>query len=104
MKMRLSCYKYMTSETLFTYRQLEITVMQQDLQQTLPFMEGIGVGKGGERNVQLRSQWSFGVTCWKVFSAGKIPYGGVDPLTMVQLLESGRRLNKPSNAACSEEM
>ena len=53
MKMRLSCYKYMTSETLFTYRQLEITVMQQDLQQTLPFMEGIGVGKGGERNVQL---------------------------------------------------
>ena len=34
----------MTSETLSTYRQLEITVMQQDLQQTLPFMEGLGVG------------------------------------------------------------
>ena len=49
-------------------------------------------------------QWSFGVTCWEVFSAGKIPYGGVDPLTMIQLLESGRRLDKPSNAACSEEM
>ena len=49
-------------------------------------------------------QWSFGVTCWEVFSAGKIPYGGVDPLTMVELLESGKRLNKPSNTACSEEM
>ena len=49
-------------------------------------------------------QWSFGVTCWEVFSAGKIPYGGVDPLTMIQLLESERRLDKPSNAACSEEM
>ena len=49
-------------------------------------------------------QWSFGVTCWEVFSAGKIPYGGVDPLTMIQLLESGKRLNKPSNTACSEEM
>ena len=49
-------------------------------------------------------QWSFGVTCWEVFSAGKIPYGGVDPLTMIQLLESGRRLDKPSNTACSEEM
>ena len=53
---------------------------------------------------QKSDVWSFGVTCWEVFSAGKIPYGGVDPLTMVQLLESGKRLNKPSNTACSEEV
>ena len=49
-------------------------------------------------------QWSFGVTCWEVFTAGKIPYAGVDPLTLTQLLEKGKRLDKPSNAACSEEM
>ena len=49
-------------------------------------------------------QWSFGVTCWEVFTAGKIPYAGVDPLSLAQLLEDGRRLGKPSNAACSDEM
>jgi len=49
-------------------------------------------------------QWSFGVTCWEIFTAGKIPYGGVDPLMLAELLEGGERLHKPSNAACSEEM
>jgi len=49
-------------------------------------------------------QWSFGVTCWEVFTAGKIPYAGADPLTLTRLLEDGRRLEKPSNTACSVEM
>jgi len=53
---------------------------------------------------KLSLQWSFGVTCWEIFTAGKIPYAGVDPLTLIQLLEKGKRLDKPSNAACSEEM
>ena len=49
-------------------------------------------------------QWSFGVTCWEIFSGGKTPYPGVDPLSLVQLLENGRRLEKPLNAACSDTM
>ena len=50
------------------------------------------------------SQWSYGVLCWEVFSLGKIPYPGLDPLSVVQLLDSGGRLLSPNNAACSEEM
>ena len=49
-------------------------------------------------------QWSFGITCWEIFSGGKTPYPGVDPLSLVQLLENGRRLEKPLNAACSDTM
>ena len=32
------------------------------------------------------------------------PYPGVDPLSVVQLLENGQRLNKPANSACPDEM
>ena len=49
-------------------------------------------------------QWSYGVTVWEIFSGGKAPYPGVDPLTLMQLLESGRRMNKPANAAFSDEL
>ena len=49
-------------------------------------------------------QWSFGVTCWEVFSAGRIPYSGVDAMSMLKILESGTRLEKPDNAACAPEM
>ena len=49
-------------------------------------------------------QWSYGVTCWELFTGGKIPYPGVDPISLSSLLESGHRLDKPNNAACSEEM
>jgi len=45
-------------------------------------------------------QWSFGVTCWEVFSAGKTPYPGVNPMTLVRMLEGGERLDMPINAAC----
>ena len=59
-----------------------------------------------ELNVALHCsmQWSFGVTCWEIFSGGKTPYPGVDPLSLVQLLENGRRLDKPANSACPDEM
>ena len=49
-------------------------------------------------------QWSYGVTCWELFTGGKIPYPGVDPVSLPRLLESGHRLDKPNNAACSEKM
>ena len=47
-------------------------------------------------------QWSFGVTCWEVFSLGKTPYPGVDPFSLLRYLERGERLDKPLNVACSE--
>ena len=49
-------------------------------------------------------QWSFGVTCWEVFSLGKTPYPGVHPFSLIRHLERGERLEKPLNAACSQEM
>ena len=49
------------------------------------------------------TQWSFGVTCWEVFSGGKGPYAGMDPSALVKMLESDLRLEKPHNAACTEE-
>ena len=49
-------------------------------------------------------QWSFGVTCWEIFSGGKTPYPGADPLLLSQTLDAGQRLNKPVNAACPDEL
>ena len=49
-------------------------------------------------------QWSFGVTCWEVFSLGKNPYPGVDAFSLIRYLDGGERLDKPRNIACSEEM
>ena len=49
-------------------------------------------------------QWSFGVTCWEMFSLGKNPYPGVDPFSLIRYLERGERLDKPVLAACSQEM
>ena len=44
------------------------------------------------------------MTMWEIFSGGKTPYPGTDPVTLVQILEEGERMPKPNNAACSEEM
>ena len=41
---------------------------------------------------------------WEVFSGGKAPYPGIDPLTLIQNLENGAKLPMPNNAACTEEM
>ena len=57
-----------------------------------------------ESTVLYNTQWSYGVTMWEVFSGGKAPYPGSDPLTLVKCLEKGDRMPKPYNAACTEEM
>ena len=49
-------------------------------------------------------QWAYGVTCWEIFTGGRIPYPGVDPMTLPRLLENGLKLEKPKNTACSEEL
>ena len=49
-------------------------------------------------------QWSYGVLCWEVFSGGRIPYPGLDPSSVIELLDNGSRLTIPSNKACSDEM
>jgi serine/threonine protein kinase len=48
--------------------------------------------------------WSYGVTMWEVFSGGKSPYPGTNPVTLVQMLEEGGRLPKPYNSACSDKI
>ena len=52
----------------------------------------------------LSQQWSYGVTMWEIFSGGKAPYPGTDPLTLMQSLEQGHRMPQPYNTACTEEM
>ena len=49
-------------------------------------------------------QWSFGVTCWEVFTCGAVPYAGVPVLTLLRELTSGHRLHRPSNTVCSDDM
>ena len=49
-------------------------------------------------------QWSFGVTCWEVFSGGKTPYPGMNPMGVMDLLDNGGRLSMPKNAACTSNM
>jgi len=51
----------------------------------------------------LHIQWSFGVTCWEVFSAGEIPYPSLHPRQVLNMLEEGERMERPRNAACSED-
>ena len=53
-------------------------------------------------NIICNFQWSFGVTCWEIFSLGRQPYGGVDNYEMTKYLSEGHRLEQPT--LCSDEM
>ncbi len=48
--------------------------------------------------------YNYGVTVWEVFSSGRTPYPGVDPMSMVALLREGKRLECSQNTACSTDM
>ena len=53
--------------------------------------------------ITLCMQWSFGVTCWEVFSLGRSPYPAMGPTEVVVFLDGGSRLKTPNNMTCSEE-
>eukprot|EP00731_Ephydatia_muelleri_P033775 Em0037g39a len=40
--------------------------------------------------------WAFGVTCWEVFSLGATPYPGVENHQMLERINEGLRLQKPT--------
>ena len=44
------------------------------------------------------------MTCWEVFSGGKTPYPGIHAMDLPHQLDNGMRLEKPLNAACTDEM
>ena len=49
-----------------------------------------------------RIQWSYGVTCWEVFSLGRTPYPGIENHEILDYITGGGRLKKPY--LCSERM
>ena len=56
-----------------------------------------------KHNFRYIIQWSYGVTCWEIFSGGKVPYGGITPMSLLKMLQEGYRMEKPNNAACSQK-
>ena len=43
------------------------------------------------------------VTVWEIFTCGKVPYHGISCMALPGLLCSGEHLEKPHNAACSDD-
>ncbi|XP_065886404.1 fibroblast growth factor receptor 2-like [Dysidea avara] len=39
--------------------------------------------------------WSYGVTCWEIFSLGRVPYPGVGNNNVIVMIKAGKRLDKP---------
>jgi serine/threonine protein kinase len=46
--------------------------------------------------------WSFGVVMWEIFEYGAKPYAWLSNEEVVEKVQSGTRLGKPSN--CSDEV
>jgi serine/threonine protein kinase len=40
--------------------------------------------------------WSYGVTCWEVFSLGRSPYPGIENHEILEHISGGKRLKKPT--------
>ena len=53
-------------------------------------------------NVILYTQWSYGITCWEVFSLGRTPYPTVSNPEILKYITDGRRPPKPD--LCSDNM
>lgn len=49
-------------------------------------------------------QWAYGVTLWEIYNGGKTPYTGIQMAELSRKLEDGYRMEKPRNAACTEQM
>ncbi len=47
-------------------------------------------------------QWSFGITCWEVYSLGRLPYPGIDNADILDYVQKGNVLRKPF--LCPQEM
>jgi c-mer proto-oncogene tyrosine kinase len=54
--------------------------------------ESLRNGVSNERT----DMWSYGVTCWEVFSLGRSPYPGIENHEILQHISSGGRLKKPT--------
>ena len=52
----------------------------------------------------LLLKWSFGVTMWEVFTSGRVPFAGIHLLNLLNQLLSGKRLEKPNNEACNDDL
>ena len=44
----------------------------------------------------LLTQWSYGVTCWEVFSLGRSPYPSIENREILEHISGGGRLTKPT--------
>ena len=47
-------------------------------------------------------QWSYGITCWEVFSLGRTPYPTVSNYEILRHVEEGNRPDKP--VLCPDNM
>ena len=55
-------------------------------------------------HTHVSTQWAFGVTVWELFTCGSVPYSGIPVMSALKAIKAGQRLEKPENAACSNEM
>lgn len=84
--------------TLNYFRQEKGSAIKLPLKWMAP--ESIKIGLFSEAT----DVWSFGVTCWEVCSSGQIPYPGLHPQHILNHVESGNRLQQPSNGACPDKL
>ena len=50
------------------------------------------------------TQWAYGVTCWEIFSGGRVPYSDLAVRDILSELLHGNLLEKPENQACFDDM